>query len=84
MARYVFGKKFQIKFYFIQNKTNENFFFQRCTEEQEARLNNLTRNIKQSHTAAVPVKQTKMTFVGTEVKPPRDVIKKQVCNLFCR
>lgn len=50
---------------------------QRCREEQELRLSHLTENIKRTQTVAVPVKQTKITFVDSAVKPPRDVLKKQ-------
>lgn len=52
--------------------------FCRCTDEQASRLSHLTKNIKLSQTIAVPLKQTKITFVDSVVKPPRDVIKKQV------
>lgn len=54
--------------------------FCRCTDEQASRLSHLTKNIKLSQTIAVPLKQTKITFVDSVVKPPRDVIKKQVSN----
>lgn len=51
--------------------------YYRCTQEQEARLNSLTNNIKKSQSVAMPVRQTKMAFVESFVKPPRNVIKKQ-------
>ncbi|KAG4068343.1 hypothetical protein HA402_007863 [Bradysia odoriphaga] len=51
--------------------------FLRCTEEQEARFNNLTDTIKRSQTVAVPLKQTKLAYVNSAVKPPRGIIKKQ-------
>ncbi|KAJ6637272.1 Transcription elongation factor B polypeptide 3, partial [Pseudolycoriella hygida] len=51
--------------------------FLRCTEEREARFNSLTNTIKKSQTVAVPVKQTKLAYVNSAVKPPRGVIKKQ-------
>lgn len=49
----------------------------RCLQEQEERLNHLTNNIKKSQSVAVPVKQTKLAFIDSMVKPPRSVIKKQ-------
>lgn len=49
----------------------------RCQAEQEERLNNLTNNIKMSQSVAVPVKQTKLAYIDSMVKPPRSVAKKQ-------
>lgn len=49
----------------------------RCQNEQEERLNSLTNNIKMSQSVAVPVKQTKLAYIDSMVKPPRSVIKKQ-------
>lgn len=51
--------------------------FYRCMNEQEALLNRLTRNIKESQSVALPVRQTKLAYVDSMVKPPRSVIKKQ-------
>lgn len=51
--------------------------YERCTHEQEQRLNSLTRNIKESQSVAMPVRQTKLAYVDSLVKPPRAVIKKQ-------
>lgn len=51
--------------------------FYRCMTEQEARLNRLTNNIKESQSVALPVRQTKLAYVDSMVKPPRSVIKKQ-------
>lgn len=51
--------------------------FYRCQNEQEDRLNKLTNNIKNSQSIAVPVRQTKLAYVDSMVKPPRSVIKKQ-------
>lgn len=51
--------------------------FVRCTEERDARLNSLTNIIKQSQKVAIPVRQTKLAYVDSMVKPPRSVIKKQ-------
>lgn len=51
--------------------------FYRCMNEQEALLNRLTKNIKESQSVAIPVRQTKLAYVDSMVKPPRSVIKKQ-------
>lgn len=51
--------------------------YYRCLTEQEALLNRLTKNIKESQSVAVPVRQTKLAYVDSMVKPPRNVIKKQ-------
>lgn len=49
----------------------------RCMNEQENRLSKLTKNIKESQSVALPVRQTKLAYVDSMVKPPRNVIKKQ-------
>uniref|UniRef100_A0A1L8DH63 Putative rna polymerase ii transcription elongation factor elongin/siii subunit elongin a n=1 Tax=Nyssomyia neivai TaxID=330878 RepID=A0A1L8DH63_9DIPT len=49
----------------------------RCLDEQEARFNNLTQNIKQSQTTAIPVRKTQLAYVDNFVKPPRGVQRKQ-------
>ncbi|OWR49626.1 transcription elongation factor B polypeptide 3 like protein [Danaus plexippus plexippus] len=50
----------------------------RCQEEQEIKLKSLTANIKMTQEAKkAPIKQTKMAYVDTVVKPPRNVAKKQ-------
>ncbi|XP_031620242.1 transcription elongation factor B polypeptide 3 [Contarinia nasturtii] len=51
--------------------------YDRCQSEQEARLNRLTKNIIQSQSVAIPVRQTKLAYVDSMVKPPRNIIKKQ-------
>lgn len=51
--------------------------YHRCRSEREARLNSLTENIKHSQSVAVPLKQTKLAYIDSMVKPPRSVIKKQ-------
>lgn len=51
--------------------------YARCKAEQDHRLSILTENIKHSQTVAVPVKQTKLAYVDSMVKPPRGVAKKQ-------
>uniref|UniRef100_A0A1B0GP13 Uncharacterized protein n=1 Tax=Phlebotomus papatasi TaxID=29031 RepID=A0A1B0GP13_PHLPP len=49
----------------------------RCQDEQEARFNSLTQNIKQSLTTSVPVRKTQLAYVDSIVKPPRSVQRKQ-------
>lgn len=51
--------------------------YSRCLNEQEERLNSLTNNIKKSQSVAVPLKQTKLAYINSTVKPPRNVMKKQ-------
>lgn len=54
--------------------------YYRCLKEQEAKLNSLTENIKHSQTVAVPVRQTKLAYVDSMPKPPRNVIRAQNQN----
>lgn len=51
--------------------------FERCTNEQERKLNSLANNIKKSQSVAVPVKKTKLAFVDSMAKPPRSIQKRQ-------
>ncbi|XP_055679229.1 transcription elongation factor B polypeptide 3 [Lutzomyia longipalpis] len=51
--------------------------YMRCYDEQEARFNNLTQNIKQSLTTSIPVRKTQLAYVDSIVKPPRSVLRKQ-------
>ncbi|XP_046967011.1 transcription elongation factor B polypeptide 3 isoform X2 [Vanessa cardui] len=52
--------------------------YMRCQEEQEIKLKSLTANIKIAQEAKkAPIKQTKMAYVDSVVKPPRNVAKKQ-------
>lgn len=51
--------------------------YARCEREQEERLASLANNIKKSISVAVPVRQTKLAYVNTAVKPPRGIVKKQ-------
>lgn len=50
---------------------------QRCLDEREAKLKNVTANIKQSIDNSVPVRSTKLAYVDNVVKPPRNILKKQ-------
>ncbi|RVE43000.1 hypothetical protein evm_012346 [Chilo suppressalis] len=55
--------------------------YMRCQEEQEHRLKSLTANIKiAQEKAKAPIKQTKMAYVDTVVKPPRNVARKQALH----
>ncbi|XP_053605257.1 transcription elongation factor B polypeptide 3 isoform X2 [Plodia interpunctella] len=52
--------------------------YMRCQEEQEHKLKSLTENIKIAQEAKkAPIKQTKMAYVDTVVKPPRNIARKQ-------
>lgn len=50
----------------------------RCLDEREAKLKALTANIKQSQDKSIPVRQTKLAYVDSVVKPPRNIARKQV------
>lgn len=52
--------------------------YMRCLDEREAKLKTLTANIKQSIDKSVPVRSTKLAYVDNVVKPPRNILKKQV------
>ncbi|KAL1505226.1 hypothetical protein ABEB36_004838 [Hypothenemus hampei] len=52
----------------------------RCLDEREAKLRALTANIKQSQDNSTPVRQTKLAYVDSVVKPPRNIAKKQAKN----
>ncbi|XP_073471399.1 elongin-A [Aquarana catesbeiana] len=49
----------------------------RLHEARERRLQTLTENIRSAHANKPKVRQAKMAFVNTEVKPPRDVRRRQ-------
>ncbi|XP_075051362.1 elongin-A [Mixophyes fleayi] len=49
----------------------------RLHEAREQRLLMLTENIRSAHANKPKVRQAKMAFVNTEVKPPRDVRRRQ-------
>ncbi|XP_020279484.1 transcription elongation factor B polypeptide 3 [Pseudomyrmex gracilis] len=51
--------------------------YMRCLDEREAKLKNVTANIKQSIDNSVPVRSTKLAYVDNVVKPPRNILKKQ-------
>ncbi|GBP49886.1 Transcription elongation factor B polypeptide 3 [Eumeta japonica] len=55
--------------------------FMRCKEEQESKLKSLTANIKMAQDAKnAPVKQTKIAYVDSVVKPPRNIARKQAIH----
>ncbi|KAM5182374.1 elongin-A [Mantella aurantiaca] len=49
----------------------------RLHDARERRLQTLTENIRSAHANKPKVRQAKMAFVNTEVKPPRDVRRRQ-------
>ncbi|CAI9566667.1 unnamed protein product [Staurois parvus] len=49
----------------------------RLHEARDRRLQTLTENIRSAHANKPKVRQAKMAFVNTEVKPPRDVRRRQ-------
>lgn len=52
--------------------------YERCTTEDEEKLNRLTQNIKQhQETTSNGVQKTMLAFVDSMVKPPRNVMRKQ-------
>lgn len=56
--------------------------YMRCIDEREAKLKSLTAHIKQSQDKSLPVRQTKLAYVDSVVKPPRSVVRKQVRCIF--
>jgi elongin-A len=52
--------------------------YERCEREDVAKLNRLTKNIKHNQeTTSNGVQKTKMAFVDSMVKPPRNIMRKQ-------
>ncbi|PNF41785.1 hypothetical protein B7P43_G02617 [Cryptotermes secundus] len=51
--------------------------YMRCLEEREAKLKALTTNIQQSIAKSTPVRQTKLAYVDSVAKPPRNVARQQ-------
>jgi transcription elongation factor B polypeptide 3 len=47
-------------------------------DEREAKLKALTTNIQQSIAKSTPVRQTKLAYVDSVAKPPRNVARQQV------
>lgn len=48
-------------------------------DEREAKLRSVTANISRSHAEkAAPVRHTKMAYVNSVVKPPREVLRRQM------
>ncbi|XP_050297213.1 transcription elongation factor B polypeptide 3 [Anthonomus grandis grandis] len=54
--------------------------YMRCLDEREAKLKALTANIKHSQDTSMPVRQTKLAYVDSFVKPPRNIARKQAKN----
>lgn len=68
---------------YFKNKKREELeswrdMYMRCLDEREAKLKALTANIKQSRDKSLPVRQTKLAYVDSNAKPPRNIAKKQV------
>ncbi|XP_074026421.1 transcription elongation factor B polypeptide 3 [Leptinotarsa decemlineata] len=54
--------------------------YMRCLDEREARLSAITANIKQSQDKSIPIRTTKLAYVDSVVKPPRNVARQQARN----
>nr|XP_018912924.1 PREDICTED: transcription elongation factor B polypeptide 3-like [Bemisia tabaci] len=52
-------------------------FYVRCMEERQQKLERLTNNITRSIAESAPVRKTKLAYLDTAVKPPRNVMRKQ-------
>lgn len=52
--------------------------YMRCLDEREAKLNAITANIKESQDKSLPVRTTKLAYIDSVAKPPRNVARKQV------
>lgn len=52
--------------------------YSRFLSEREEKLKALTANIKQTIKQSVPIRQTKLAYVDSVVKPPRGIARKQV------
>lgn len=66
--------------YQIQPLTEILSSLQRCMEERQQKLERLTNNITRSIAESAPVRKTKLAYLDTAVKPPRNVMRKQVIN----
>ncbi|XP_065202608.1 transcription elongation factor B polypeptide 3-like [Planococcus citri] len=51
--------------------------YMRCVDEREEKLQSLTENISQSMANSAPVRKTKLAYLDTHVKPPRNVARSQ-------
>ncbi|KAL3278644.1 hypothetical protein HHI36_016182 [Cryptolaemus montrouzieri] len=66
----------------FRNKSREELetwrdMYMRCLDEREAKLKALTANIKQSQDKSIPVRTTKLAYVDSVAKPPRNIARKQ-------
>ncbi|KAJ8951248.1 hypothetical protein NQ314_007694 [Rhamnusium bicolor] len=52
----------------------------RCLDEREAKLSAITANIKQSQDKSIPIRTTKLAYIDSVVKPPRNIARKQAKN----
>ncbi|KFM73141.1 Transcription elongation factor B polypeptide 3, partial [Stegodyphus mimosarum] len=62
-----------------ENETWRDLYW-RCCEEREIRLKSVTANISASMSKSNPVRQVKLAYVDSVVKPPRDVARRQAKN----
>jgi len=54
---------------------------QRLYDEREAKLRSVTASISRSHAQnTAPVRHTKLAYVNSVVKPPREVLRRQMKN----
>jgi len=55
--------------------------WQRLYDEREAKFHSLTVSISRSHAEkTAPVRHTKMAYVNSVAKPPREVLRRQMKN----
>ncbi|XP_030756800.1 transcription elongation factor B polypeptide 3 isoform X1 [Sitophilus oryzae] len=54
--------------------------YMRCLDEREAKLKALTANIKQAQDKCIPVRTTKLAYVDSVAKPPRNIARRQAKN----
>ncbi|KAJ8963869.1 hypothetical protein NQ314_005327 [Rhamnusium bicolor] len=69
----------------FRNKKREDFeswreMYMRCLDEREAKLREITANIKQSQDKSKPIPTTKLAYIDSVVKPPRTIAKIQAKN----
>ncbi|GFS37871.1 elongin-A [Trichonephila inaurata madagascariensis] len=69
----------QKDFRFQKVQENETWrdLYLRAFEEREEKLKNITANISANISKSNPVRQVKLAYVDTVVKPPRDIARKQ-------
>lgn len=58
--------------------------FQRSLDERERKLKALKENITQSIAKSTPIRQTKLAYIDSVVKPPRNVARQQVNKIVIK